>query len=156
MPNLITVTVWLAWAFVIGIAVTDIVLIVIGNRMRQNDPSAPPARSSYSEQIRAASAQHLELPFATGAIGGHWFGPALGMPDWTPLVLIAVAGILSLLGWFHVWPEASKARPAWPRMTAALLAGTFAGGLLWSQAPAHVIADDIETHRMNGGSNYGD
>lgn len=140
-------TVVLAWGFVVAIAVTDIALIAIGYANPQGRSGRPP-RTSYSEVIRAASSQHLELPWALGCVGGHWFGPALtGGPAWSPLILVAIALALSLLGWRQVWPRATDDRPAWGRMLAAFGFGVLAGAALWSQDPSHIISADIRAHQ---------
>lgn len=142
--TLIQLTAYLGWGIVIGIGASDIALIVLGHAIASGSPTPP--RTSYSEVIKGASAQHLELPFSAGAVCGHWFGPAFTRPEWTPLVLILVALALALLGWRQFWAEPTDDRPAWPRMMFAFGSGVVAGAVLWSQDPSHIISADIRAN----------
>jgi len=82
---------------------------------------------TISWTIRDWAVENPFVPFALGALMGHWLAPAFPTPSWGPFSL-AVTGAGLMAG--------AMARP--PRMdlrvvVLVLVVGFAAGGLLWSQ-----------------------
>lgn len=85
-------------------------------------------RDSISEWMKDLSQHTLVIPFAWGALGGHFFWPGEPLFGWTPSFLL-------LLGIGLVWGFLQLAIPAIRdfkyRMIVSMVIGTICGHLLW-------------------------
>lgn len=85
-------------------------------------------RLTWSMRLRHYGRITAALPFAWAALWGHFWGPPLPNPWWSPLILAGLT--LGLVAISHKWPH----RYTWWQRACVGVLGVIAGGALWAQS----------------------
>lgn len=107
------------WIWVVLIVVMDIALAIRRVEL------------TWSQRIKYWSKRAPIIPFAIGVLAGHFLGPDLHNPWWTPLVLIAIS--MGIVMADYVIDRATEHDYDFVQRLIIHVAGWAAGALLWAQ-----------------------
>lgn len=118
----VQLTEYLIWFTITSLSLYDVWVVV-----------EPTKVDSISERMRHNAQWHLWLPLGFGVLLGHFFGPPLAMPWWTPLPLAGLGLVLYGMGYFRI------VRVGWRAMFSLALVGVALGALLWPQPDPAIL-----------------
>jgi hypothetical protein len=108
------------WIYVVVIVVMDIALALADVRL------------TWSQRLKHWSRRAPILPFALGVLMGHFLGPDLHNPWWTPLVLVGLS--IGLIAADVIADRHTKHEYDFTQRLVIHVTGWALGALLWAQA----------------------